>query len=88
MHARHWRREYADMFALYDIPGHTHDVSDGQLACRNYPVDRDVGFGTKAWKTGMDRIYLPFYRSFMIKDKGEGMLSPHNYQLVATSHAC
>ena len=76
------------MFALYDIPGHTHDVSDGQLACRNYPVDRDVGFGTKAWKTGMDRIYLPFYRSFMIKDKGEGMLSPHNYQLVATSHAC
>ncbi|CAK0783545.1 hypothetical protein CVIRNUC_006744 [Coccomyxa viridis] len=36
----------------------------------NYPGDRDVGFGTKAWKTGMDRIYLPFYRSFMIKDKG------------------
>jgi len=41
------------------------------MACRNYPKDRDVGFGTKLWKTGMDRVYLPFYRSLMIKDQGE-----------------
>ena len=39
--------------------------------CRNYPRDRDVGIGTKLWKAGMDRVYLPFYRSFMIKDQGE-----------------
>ncbi len=26
---------------------------------------------TQAWKFGMDRIYGPFYRSFMIKDRGE-----------------
>ncbi|CAL5220530.1 g2563 [Coccomyxa viridis] len=36
----------------------------------NYPKDRDVGIGTKLWKTGMDRVYLPFYRSFMVKDQG------------------
>ena len=41
------------------------------MACRNYPKDRDVGFGTKLWKTGMDGVYLPFYRSLMIKDQGE-----------------
>ncbi|KAK9839790.1 hypothetical protein WJX81_002018 [Elliptochloris bilobata] len=26
--------------------------------------------GTKLWKFGMDQVYLRFYRSFMIKDKG------------------
>ena len=26
--------------------------------------------GTQAWKFGMDRVYLPFYKRFMIKDKG------------------
>ena len=30
-----------------------------------------MGLGTKLWKTGMDRVYLPFYRSFMIKDQGK-----------------
>ncbi len=72
------------MLAGYGISRGLHDVSDRKLACRNYPGDRDVGFGTKAWKTGMDRIYLPFYRSFMIKDKGERIAqSP---QLSACSH--
>ncbi|KAK9807495.1 hypothetical protein WJX72_000868 [[Myrmecia] bisecta] len=33
----------------------------------NYPAN--APFGTKLWKFGMDRIYLPFYRTFMIKDK-------------------
>lgn len=23
------------------------------------------------WKFGMDRVYLPFYRNLMIKDKGK-----------------
>ena len=51
-------------------------LQSGQLyLCRNYPKDRDVGLGTKLWKTGMDRVYLPFYRSFMVKDQGT---QPHS----------
>ncbi len=34
----------------------------------NYPGDAPAG--TQLWKFGMDRVYLPFYRTFMIKDKG------------------
>jgi hypothetical protein len=34
----------------------------------NYP--KEVPFGTKLWKFGMDRIYRPFYFNLMIKDKG------------------
>lgn len=34
----------------------------------NYP-QRGTQFGTQAWKLGMDRIYGPFYRSFMIREK-------------------
>jgi glyoxylase-like metal-dependent hydrolase (beta-lactamase superfamily II) len=42
----------------------------------NYP-ETDVGevdarvaipLGTKAWKFGMDRVYLPFYRKAMVRD--------------------
>ncbi|BDA49772.1 hypothetical protein COCOBI_14-3920 [Coccomyxa sp. Obi] len=35
----------------------------------NYP--NQAPGGTKLWKFGMDRVYLPFYRRFMISDKGE-----------------
>ena len=35
----------------------------------NYPGS-GTPRGTKAWKFGMDRVYLPFYKKFMIKDKG------------------
>ncbi|CAM9770573.1 unnamed protein product, partial [Heterosigma akashiwo] len=37
----------------------------------NYPSGPDVPFGTKAWKFGMDEVYLPFYKNLMITDKGE-----------------
>ena len=30
----------------------------------------NLAIGTRAWKFGMDRIYLPFYRTFMIREKG------------------
>ena len=30
----------------------------------------NLAFGTQAWKFGMDRIYKPFYRRFMIREKG------------------
>ena len=29
-----------------------------------------VPFGTKAWKFGMDRIFLPFYKKLMVGSKG------------------
>lgn len=35
----------------------------------NYPKT-GTNRGTQAWKFGMDRVYLPFYTKFMIKDKG------------------
>lgn len=34
----------------------------------NYPSE--VPLGTRIWKFGMDQVYLPFYRAFMIKDPG------------------
>ncbi|CAM9785945.1 unnamed protein product [Laminaria digitata] len=33
----------------------------------NYP--RNVPRGTRAWKWGMDKVYLPFYKRFMVTDK-------------------
>jgi hypothetical protein len=56
--------------AVLELPDNR-NIQAWVLGCRNYPGDRDVGIGTKLWKTGMDRVYLPFYRSFMIKDQGE-----------------
>ena len=35
----------------------------------NYPGS-GTPKGTQAWKFGMDKVYLPFYKKFMIKDKG------------------
>mmetsp|Transcript_20638 Transcript_20638/g.29858 ORF Transcript_20638/g.29858 Transcript_20638/m.29858 type:complete len:215 (-) Transcript_20638:144-788(-) len=34
----------------------------------NYPSNDNVPALTKLWKFGMDQVYLPFYRNFMIKD--------------------
>jgi glutaredoxin len=33
----------------------------------NYPIDAPAG--TRAWKWGMDEVYLPFYKQFMICDR-------------------
>lgn len=42
-----------------------------------------MGFGTRLWKAGMDQVYLPFYRSFMIKDQGaEGF-----HSAILTAHS-
>lgn len=80
---------YLPLTALYTTlpmhdPSDRQHVQGGVLGCRNYPHDRDVGFGTKLWKTGMDRVYLPFYRSFMIKDQGEAWQS--SSPAIARSH--
>ena len=42
------------------------------LLRRNYPDHYPEGTSgnVKIWKFGMDRVYLPFYRRFMIGDKG------------------
>jgi hypothetical protein len=34
-----------------------------------YPRE-GTAWGTQAWKFGMDRIYAPFYRRFMISEQG------------------
>lgn len=41
----------------------------------NYPGS-GTPKGTQAWKFGMDRVYLPFYKTFMIKDKGKYHIPP------------
>ncbi len=41
----------------------------------NYPGS-GTPKGTQAWKFGMDRVYLPFYKKFMIKDKGKCHIPP------------
>lgn len=33
------------------------------------PAVRSIPFGTRLWKFGMDKIYLPFYNNLMINDK-------------------
>lgn len=38
----------------------------------NYP-GQGTQLGTQAWKFGMDRVYAPFYRSFMIREKGAAL---------------
>jgi hypothetical protein len=35
----------------------------------NYPGGDDVPPGTRLWKFGMDRVYLPFYRAAMVRDR-------------------
>lgn len=35
----------------------------------NYP-SAGTSLGTRAWKFGMDAIYGPFYKAFMIHDRG------------------
>jgi len=45
-------------------------------ACSKVPVEAsslpavEVPAGTRAWKAGMDRIYLPFFQSLMVGRKG------------------
>lgn len=41
----------------------------------NYPP-AGTAFGTRLWKFGMDKVYLPFYRRFMIKDPGASRARP------------
>lgn len=47
----------------------------------NYPGS-GTPRGTQAWKFGMDRVYLPFYKRFMIKDKGMSGLEFHAIKAV------
>lgn len=35
----------------------------------SYPTE--TPFGTKIWKWGMDKVYLPFYKRFMVTDRGQ-----------------
>jgi hypothetical protein len=35
----------------------------------NYPEGDNIPLGTRLWKFGMDRVYLPFYRNFMVRDR-------------------
>ncbi|CAM9637297.1 unnamed protein product [Ectocarpus sp. 4 AP-2014] len=42
----------------------------------NYPR-KEVPFGTRVWKWGMDKVYLPFYKKFVVTD-GEAFASKVN----------
>jgi hypothetical protein len=52
------------------MPGYQ-DSAPWELA----PSVDDIPWGSRLWKQGMDRIYLPFYRTFMVTDES-------NYQRI------
>jgi len=33
------------------------------------PAVPSIPFGSRLWKQGMDKVYLPFYKNLMVKDK-------------------
>jgi len=35
----------------------------------NYPDSNEIPFGTKVWKFGMDKVYLPFYKRLMVTNR-------------------
>ena len=35
----------------------------------NYPGEEDLPFGTRAWKFGMDKVYVPVYHKLMLTNK-------------------
>jgi hypothetical protein len=35
------------------------------------PSVESVPFGSQLWKKGMDKVYLPFYKNFMVKDRSK-----------------
>mmetsp|Transcript_36312 Transcript_36312/g.85181 ORF Transcript_36312/g.85181 Transcript_36312/m.85181 type:complete len:337 (-) Transcript_36312:1251-2261(-) len=55
----------------------------------NYPK-REVPFGTRAWKFGMDQVYGPFYRSFManseVLDKVLSKLLSKDFTSILPAH--
>ena len=59
----------------------------------NYPDGEEaLPFGTKAWKFGMDRVYLPFYRKAMVTDatgfaaKRDALLGGDAFDAVLPCH--
>ena len=59
----------------------------------NYPDGKEaLPLGTKAWKFGMDRVYLPFYRKAMVTDatgfaaKRDALLGGDAFDAVLPCH--
>ena len=76
----------ADVYWNYPRSAHpNHYADEGGTSrihqCPKMPVesapasgllpDVEVPTGTTLWKTGMDKIYLPFYKRFMVGKRGE-----------------
>jgi hypothetical protein len=59
-----------DIFWNYPQPEgvpNSHLKGDGEWELA--PSVSSVPVGSKLWKKGMDKIYLPFYKKFMVKDR-------------------
>ena len=59
-----------DLFWNYPQPegvpnSHLEGPKDWELA----PSVPGVPLGSRLWKQGMDKVYLPFYKNFMVKDQ-------------------
>jgi len=73
----------ADIFWNYPkgpLPNYCGREGTGMLhECPKMPADYtgdtlpaiEVPLGTKLWKAGMDKVYLPFYKNFMVGREGE-----------------
>lgn len=56
------------------------------------PPVSDVPFGTRLWKTGMDKVYGPFFRNFMVqrpdayRDTVQHILNQWDVELIIPAH--
>ena len=54
-----------DVYWNYPGSGTPYPNGDWELA----PTVESIPFGSLVWKFGMDRVYLPFYKNLMVRDK-------------------
>ena len=65
-----WNYPEGSMPNFYGIEGigTLHECPKVPLSS-NSNIEVKVPFGTRLWKAGMDKVYLPFYKRFMIRGK-------------------
>lgn len=58
-----------DLYWNYPTPDGVPNSHLGGSEWELAPAVDSIPFGSRLWKNGMDKIYLPFFKNFMIKDR-------------------
>lgn len=58
-----------DLFWNYPTPDGIPNSHLGGSEWELAPAVDSVPFGSRLWKNGMDKVYLPFFKNFMVKDR-------------------